>query len=142
MASITIVNIDCKFNVLVSATPLFSSIKDNFSLLKIIQPIFKFNYLVSGPDGTMFSRNNNPFNLPDDYLAVTFRLTAGLFSAFVLNLIDSVKQGKRLEAIWQHCLLCCRYTLYCPIDSGKNEIGGAFSRCETVILDLELPPPA
>ena len=51
LASITIINIDYRFNVLVSVTPLFSSIKDNFSLPKIIQPIFKFNYLVSGLDG-------------------------------------------------------------------------------------------
>ena len=36
LASITVVNIDYRFNVLVSATPLFSSIRDNFSLLKII----------------------------------------------------------------------------------------------------------
>ena len=142
LASIAVVNIDCRFNILVSATPLFSGIRDNFGLLKIIQPIFKLSYPVSGPDGTMFSKNDNPFDLPDDHPAAIFRLTAGSFSAFVLNLTDSVKQGRRLEAIWQHCLLYRRYTSCCPIDSGKNEIGGALPRCETIILDLELPPPA
>jgi len=87
----------------------------------------------------MFGKNNNLFNLPDDHLAAIFRLTARLFSAFILNLIDSVKQGRRLEAIWQHCLLYRRYTLCCFIDSGKNKISRALLRCETVILDLELP---
>ena len=91
MASITIVNINYRFNVLVSVMPLFSSIRDNFGLLKIIQPLFNFKYPVSGLDGIIFNKNDNPFKLPDDYPAATYRLIARFFSSFVLNLIDSVK---------------------------------------------------
>ena len=92
-------NIEYKFNVLVNAILLFFGIRDNFSLLKVIQPIFQLNYLVSSLNNIIFNRRNNLFVFLKNYLATIYKLIARAFSSFILDLINNIKQGRRLETI-------------------------------------------
>ncbi|XTI93114.1 hypothetical protein V2W45_1256817, partial [Cenococcum geophilum] len=69
LAHIAIKFIDYPFTVLYSATPLFTGIRDNFSLAALIKPQLKLNFLIRTPNGAVFKKNDNPFKVADNYLA-------------------------------------------------------------------------
>ncbi len=55
--------------MLYTTTPLFIGIRDNFGLIALIKLWPILNYLIKTPNSTIFKKNNNPFVVPDDYLA-------------------------------------------------------------------------
>ena len=142
LAHIAIQFMNCSFNVLCSATPLFTGVRDGFGLAALIEPRPVLNFPITTPDGAIFEKKDDPFKVPDDHPAAVLRLTSAAFATFVLTLEDSVEQGRRLEQIWSQYLICRRYTSSCPIGSTQNVIGQALPRCESIVLDLDNPPMA